>query len=272
MKYYKIDIKIYEEYMPPYFTGSQLRGALGYALKKVVCINPTYECENCFAKDNCLFYTFYLEDNYHKYRFDISLGNKSYDFSFYLFDEVCEQLPFILSSFHKLLTSIGLGKENKYFNEFKIYVNDILVYENETFDLKNITQKEYKESETKKDVAINILTPIRIKKENKLIYDDSLDLFDILLSSRKRYEYIYPNAPKLEVTKEYKVVNKNLYKKNLTRYSSPQKTKMKFDGVMGSLVVKDLSEQNYKILKIAELLNVGKQTVFGLGKIEVKEI
>ena len=47
---------------------------------------------------------------------------------------------------------------------------------------------------------------------------------------------------------------------------------MRFDGLMGNFIVRNLSEENYKMLKIAELLNVGKQTVFGLGKIEVKEI
>ena len=35
MKYTKISIIIKSEQKPPYFIGSQLRGALGYALKKV---------------------------------------------------------------------------------------------------------------------------------------------------------------------------------------------------------------------------------------------
>ena len=36
MKYTKLTIKIKSNDKPPYFIGSQLRGAFGYALKKVV--------------------------------------------------------------------------------------------------------------------------------------------------------------------------------------------------------------------------------------------
>lgn len=68
MKYTKIDFKVNSEVKPPMFMGSQLRGAFGYALKKVVCVNPSYECENCFAKDTCLYHEFFvLQNNYHKH-------------------------------------------------------------------------------------------------------------------------------------------------------------------------------------------------------------
>jgi len=89
MKYTKITIIIKDK--PPYFIGSQLRGALGYALKKVTCINPSFKCDGCFATNNCLYYEFYEEKNvFHKYRFDFELGKEFYDFSFYLFDDKTE--------------------------------------------------------------------------------------------------------------------------------------------------------------------------------------
>ena len=49
MKYIKISILIKTGENIPYFIGSQIRGAFGYALKKVTCINPSYQCEECFA-------------------------------------------------------------------------------------------------------------------------------------------------------------------------------------------------------------------------------
>jgi len=42
-------------------------------------------------------------------------------------------------------------------------------------------------------------------------------------------------------------------------------------GLMGEIEILGLSKECYEILKIGELIGVGKQTVFGLGKIEAKE-
>lgn len=273
MKYYKIDVKILEEYLPAYFTGSQLRGALGYGLKRCVCINPSYECEGCFASANCIFSSFFKEDSYHKYRFDILLGKDKLDFSLYLFDDACDKLAFILSSLHRVFTTIGIGKGKRCFSEFEIYINEKIVYDGFEFKLTGIEPSSFSQSEYKKDVVVNILTPIRIKRLSQFILDDELDLFDILLSSKKRYSFIYEkNKDDVILDKEYEIINKTLYKKKLTRYSNAKKCKMSFDGMMGSLIIKNLSEQNFQMLKIAELLSVGKQTVFGLGKIEVKGI
>jgi hypothetical protein len=75
MNYTKLSFIIKPNQKPPYFIGSQLRGALGYALKKTVCINPTFDCKDCFCKDDCLFYKFYEQKNtFHKFRFDFELG------------------------------------------------------------------------------------------------------------------------------------------------------------------------------------------------------
>ena len=100
MNYTKLSIIIKTDKKPPYFIGSQLRGALGYALKKVSCINPSYKCDGCFATNNCLYYQFYEEKNsFHKYRFDFELGLEYYNFDFYLFNDVCDKLPYVVSAF-----------------------------------------------------------------------------------------------------------------------------------------------------------------------------
>ena len=111
MKYHKIEVKINSNLQPPYFMGSMLRGALGFALKRVTCINPSYNCDGCFAKDNCLYYDFYEKQNsFHPFRFDINLASEKFDFTLYLFENACEKLPYILSALHKVLTEIGLTR------------------------------------------------------------------------------------------------------------------------------------------------------------------
>lgn len=41
---------------------------------------------------------------------------------------------------------------------------------------------------------------------------------------------------------------------------------------MGKVTMSGLNKESYEVLKVGELLGVGKQTVFGLGKIKVEDI
>ena len=123
MTYTKLSIHIKDK--PPYFIGSQIRGAFGYSLKKVTCINPSYKCEECFAQATCLYYEFYEEKNRpHKYRFDFGLGKEEYDFSLYLFDDATHKLPYALSALQIMLTQNGLGKERKIYTDYTLSINN----------------------------------------------------------------------------------------------------------------------------------------------------
>ena len=105
MYYHHIEVKVNTTHKPSYFTGSMIRGAMGYALKKVTCINPSYNCEGCFAQSSCLFYKSYeAKNSFHKYRFDIELGSGKFDFGLYLFDDACDGLPYVLSALEMVLT------------------------------------------------------------------------------------------------------------------------------------------------------------------------
>ena len=68
------------------------------------------------------------------------------------------------------------------------------------------------------------------------------------------------------------IINKNLQFKELTRLSNRQKTTMNMGGLIGEIEFKNLNKECFEVLKLGELLGVGKQTVFGLGKIEMEEL
>ena len=143
MKYTKIDI--ISPLPAPFFIGSQVRGALGYALKRAVCINPKGVCEGCFASANCLYSEFYAEKNsYHRYRLDYELGAKSYDFSVILFGEACAKTPYLLSAIYLVLTQIGLGKDRQKHDKFGIFINDVSCYKNETLNMPDSWENEIK--------------------------------------------------------------------------------------------------------------------------------
>lgn len=274
MIYTKLTILFKSKQNPPYFIGSQLRGAFGYALKKVTCINPSFACEDCFATSNCLYHEFYEAKNEtHKYRFDFELAKEFYEFNFYLFDDVCIKLPYVVSAFHMMLTQIGLGRDKTTYKEFDMFINDENAFINGQLKLPQNFIKEFKTPKPLEDVKINFITPLRIKKTNRFVRDDSIEIDDIVNSIYRRQLQIL-GKPQKKFPYEIKgeIVQKKLYYKELTRKSNRQKTTMNLGGIMGEIEVKNIDEKSYHILKLGELLGCGKSTVFGLGKIEIEEI
>lgn len=271
MNYVKITIMFRGKSKPPYFIGSQLRGALGYALKKVTCINPSYSCEGCFAASNCLYHEFYEEKNsFHKYRFDFELGKEYYDFNLYLFDSACSKLPYVVSALHMMLTQIGVGKEREIHKDFTMFINDVECFADGKLSLPKDFIKKLQIDGFRPDITLKFSTPLRIKKENRFVRGDELELVGIINS-------IYQRQMKLLVREHKKfpyeikgdIVSKELKFVELTRQSNRQKTTMNMGGIMGKIKIKNLNKECYEVLKVGELIGVGKQTVFGLGKIKV---
>lgn len=274
MTYTKLSVIIKTAQKPPYFIGSQIRGAFGYALKKVTCINPSYQCEECFAAQNCLYFQFYEEKNsYHKYRLDFELGQSFYNFSFYLFDDVTQKVPYIVSALHMMLTQNGLGKERIKFSSFDMFINDISCMKDDKIVLPKEYSKRFEIEKISKNIKLKLITPLRIKKENRFLRGDEIELKSLINSIYQRQMKIlgrdfkkFPYEIKGEIT------NKKLHFKELTRLSNRQQTTMNMGGIMGEIEFKDLNKECFEVLKLGELLGVGKQTVFGLGKITMEEI
>lgn len=231
---------------PHDFIGSKIRGMMGYALKDEVCINPTFKCDGCFSSDECIFYKFYEQKNItHKYRLDFDLESKLFEFSILLFEDsiVYEEVikNAVLNSLHEYI-NVKCQKE---------------VLKNEEYSYSSI-------------VKITLLTPLRIKKNNRFLKTD-IDLLDILLSINKRY-FGLTDKPfqSLNISKNYNTIVKNIYYKELTRKSNRQKTKMNLGGLMGEIVLTNIDQRSFELLKTGEIVGVGKSTVFGLGKIKLE--
>ncbi len=270
LKYAKISV-IIEKAIPPFFLGSQLRGAFGYALKRVVCINPSFKCNECFAKDNCLYYQFYEKKNvYHKYRFDYELGKSYYDFSIYLFDDSIPKLPYVVSALYQMITKIGFGKDRKTYTKFDMFVNDSHIFKNSEIVLPKNYEKEFKIDTFGPNILVRFVTPLRMKKNNSFIRSKELELKDLIDSICKRESKLQENElKKLEFKPKGEIIKRDINFLDLSRYSNRQKTKLKIGGLIGEVEIKDIDEKSYKLLKLGEIVGIGKQTAFGLGKIKV---
>ncbi len=265
MKYSKISFKS-ELKLPYKFIGSSIRGALGVGLKRVVCINPSRECEGCFASEGCLFYDFYEKDN-PKYRLDLDVGG-DVNFDLILFEEYATKAPYVISAVYKVFKEIGITKK-RIKGDFELFFNDKLIFkEGEFFEFKNEVL-EFEVKDVKNRAYVVFKTPLRIKENNKLLRK-GVGLKSVLRSIHHRYQRL-KNSPitKLPFEPKYEVSFENFSFLEFDRFSNRQKSKMKLGGLVGVMELKDMDEESYKLLKLGELIGVGKQVSFGFGKIEV---
>ena len=266
IKYSKITLK--SDFVLPYkFIGSTVRGAFGVGLKKIVCINPSRTCDGCFAKDTCLFYDFFEKDN-PKYRLRIPLSGEV-KFDLFLFEEFANKSPYVISAIFEAFKNIGIGKKREKI-DFKLLFNDFMIYDGkgEIEGYKNEVL-EYNVKDIKNSCKIVFLTPIRIK-ENKIFVRDELKVETILRSIHHKINKLQ-NLPitKLPFIPEYKIKDFYFSFTDFRRYSNRQKRGMNFGGIIGYIDFEYIDEKSYYLLKIGELIGVGKQTTFGLGDIQI---
>ncbi|RZD19440.1 MAG: CRISPR system precrRNA processing endoribonuclease RAMP protein Cas6 [Candidatus Acididesulfobacter diazotrophicus] len=146
MKY--IHIAVYPEENKDFtilpFIGSTIRGAFGVSLKSIVCINPSYECKDCFCADKCIYFKFFETPNKTpNYRFDIELNQKNFNFGLFLFNDGIYHYPYVLAAINKMLIDIGIGPSRCKFSINKIRVNGKNIIQNGDFDISKIEPYEF---------------------------------------------------------------------------------------------------------------------------------
>jgi len=247
---------------------------MGHALKKVTCINPSYKCEGCFSQNSCLYYSFYEKpNNFHNYRFEIELGSGKFDFGLYLFNDACDGLPYILSALQMAIGQNGLTKNNYTFHDLTMTLNGVSIFDGGEFQNLDISPKTVEVDSYCPDVKIKLLTPLRIKKNNKFLRED-IEVEDLLRSIYQKSQEFErgEKAFKLDYQPTYKAMVKRLTYQPLLRKSSRQNKKLNMDGMIGEMEILDIDRRSYELLRLGEVIGVGKQTVMGLGQIEVEDL
>lgn len=272
LTYHRIYVEINTLDKFPYFGGSMIRGAFGPALKQTVCVNPSYECNNCFAAKECLFFDFYEKVNHpHPYRFEVELDQKKFAFSLLLFNHTATKLPYILSAIQTMLINNGLTVTRNRYKEFTIWCNDQKIYDGNSFDMTNVTLQKFSYAPLEDSFTLRFLTPLRIKSQNEFL-KTTPTLTQLLYSIRNRYEELSGNGrTKLGYEPSFHQRFARTSFLDLTRYSTRQESKLGIGGIMGEIGYSGVDEKSCRLLRLGELLGIGKQTVFGMGKIKLEK-
>lgn len=288
---YEIIITFIDDFLFPEFFGSILRSGFGCVFKETCCVNKNSYCSKCNIIEKCS-YSYVFETNVrykdkffnapHPFVFEIYESNKGcieknsdYSLNLILLGEGIKHFPFFIKSF-EFLGESGLGRNRSKFYLKKILKNDKIIYENG--NLKRGWEipddLEEKKFDLNNSITLNFISPTKLVYRNEVV---EVPYFETIVSSLIRrillldkYHFIGYNIKNkeeiIELAKQIKIKSYNLFEVSKKRYSSRRKTTMTFKGFKGLVTYSGEFSPFFTILRIGEVIHIGKGTAFGFGK------
>ncbi|MGA1846002.1 CRISPR system precrRNA processing endoribonuclease RAMP protein Cas6 [Deferribacter abyssi] len=283
----------------PRYKGSTFRGAFGWQFKKITCVLKSREsCDGCLLRSSCFYFNIfetYVSDKPllksgisipHPYILVPPLEEKrvyepgsQFEFELIVIGRFVDALPYFVFTFEELGKK-GLGKAKGKFIIKDILQNGVTIYQDNKLNFKKETfNLDYSTEKTPKSIEIKTLTPVRLFKKGKPVFQPTFK--DFFMAALRRCELLmyYYGSTKLDEILDVKQLiaecgNIEILKPEFNwyhweRYSNRQKRKISLSGIMGSFFITNLHSDLYKILWFGEVFHIGKNTAFGLGKYEI---
>jgi len=282
------------------YSGSMLRGAFGHALRKQACVTNMQNCHACMLYKQCAYPQVFSAPaqaaTLQKFTtipnpFIIeppALGERqlnrkeSFSFSMVLIGKAIKHLPIIISAWNTALQQ-GLGKQHTAVKLQTVVFEpmqkaETIIYKNETKELLQAPEFKMPPIRPTQQLTINLLTPLHIKKQGIAIRNN-LTGRDFLMALVRRYyllqqfhshHYQAPDFSELAIQASQVECQSSLEWYEWQRYSSRQKQKMAFNGVLGELTLTGELTPFLPLLQAGQWLHAGNKTTFGMGRYQIQ--
>lgn len=303
-------IEALEEINLPYFKGSTFRGVFGNTFKKIVCVLKSKVCDDCILKQNCV-YAYIFETpppaestaifNMNKYKniphpfiIEPPLDSKKYfqegeelEFSVILIGKAASYLPYFIYTFSECGKQ-GIGKGRGRYTLKDVLTNDrkivytekeskIIAPEKQVIEISEDFDETWNSEE---EITLNILTPIRLKNRNDLVRN--LEFYILIKALMLRMNLLnffhcegvearWNHKKLLDLSRTVRIVEDKTRWYDWERYSSRQQTRIRLGGIVGTIKYGGNMKPFKELLKAGEILHIGKNTTFGLGKYKILE-
>ena len=300
------DCQFERDTLLPAFKGSMLRGALGHALKSVVCAVREKDCDRCLLRKNCLYARiFEYKPNRqkeasqaafpHPYVLEYPAEDENFfgpkntfTFRTVLMGPYVESFPYWIYSIQKMgQNGLGPRQANGYRSRFQlkqVRFGGQVIYEEGQSEIRlpePIPTISWQPTEDPlEQLQINLETPLRYKRLNKMAND--VDFTELIRLGLRRLKSLQDGFQvRLEpenlrelipLSGQVEVLNKELRWQEQTRYSTRQGSPQQMGGLVGRLAVRGDLRPFWPLLKIAQITHLGKETSFGLGRVTVESL
>ena len=272
-----------------------LRSVMGKNLRSMCCIAHKNKCADCMYNATCaysfLFETILQKDNTivegrnrasHPFAFTqgakVSGEIEAYDFTITLFGKAIDFLPYIYAAFLRA-GKVGIFRACVSFAIEDVRVNNESIVEDENHIDTEIQANEIdlcssSETKDKKEILVELKTPLRFKARGKYSIDFSAKDFMNCLYRRAKtlcqlYGEMAEKDEKYQVNDRLDITEKSLRWNDKFHYSARQKELMKLGGAMGNFkMTGEFSDFELALLEAAKVCNAGKNTNFGLGQMD----
>ena len=303
---YRFLIKFTDDALLPYYKGSTFRGLLGHAMKRVVCPLKREECSSCILCSTCTYALAFetalalpLPENSrvsappHPMVLEPPLTEKrefkkgeTLECGLLLFGTINRNLPYFIYAFDQM-GKIGIGKniggKRAGFVLEGVRSGEKNIYDAKTRSITKESQKTLtlscldREHFTVGKLSIILETPLRVNIQSR---DAPLLPFSLLVRNMIRrttsllncygkgepdidYSAMAERAERIEVSYQ------DLKWHDWKRYSNRQEREMFMGGISGEITYRGKLNEFLPMIEMAEKVHLGKNTLFGLGKIKL---
>jgi CRISPR/Cas system endoribonuclease Cas6 (RAMP superfamily) len=289
----------------PGYLGSTLRGSLGWALKKTACALRRQQCTDCLLREQCGYAWIFETERYDTARGGtvnarphpfvlqpLSVGRElmapgdPLEFDLRLFGSGNDYLPQLVYAV-RLMGETGIGTGRRHglgrFVLDRVSCQDLVVYSagEEVLQRPAVQSLDLaaQAGDTEvRSVTVTLATPLRLKRKNSL--QRELPFAELIRACLRRISALEdaygPGEPELNYpglirrAAAVRLADNGIRWRNLYRWSNRQKKKVSLSGLAGTSDYRGNLAEFLPLLKYAEQVNIGKQTVFGLGRLTVR--
>jgi hypothetical protein len=294
---FRLTLRPRSEVVVPRQKGSMLRGALGWSLKRVACVNSDANCGACPVTKRCPYFVcFETRSLYEGNQRDVShpfvvncLDQRSFlkkgdclDFDLMLFGDFVQVLNYFLYAFMQAGERQGLTRKAVLFDLVSVKHEGRNIYDPKEQRLLSefpLNPEGIHIPTESASVKLRFVTPTRIKSNKRYLGKD-LDELGLLKGVYHTLEGLRPYFPGLCLpdkgeffshADQLKIASKKLKWEQFRRYSNRQKTVMALGGVSGEIQLEgEALKQVLPYFSLMPYTNLGKNRVFGLGQVEME--
>lgn len=302
---YSFTCTLLDEAWLPAYKGSTFRGALGGALKKVICTFKNRECSDCLLSKRCqyarIFETLILRDPTrpaqtipHPYLIEPDPSDRTryrpsdtFVFTLLLFGEFIDSLPYFIYAVETMgengIGTTTSGNRARFCIESVTGPDGSLQYESVSKQLLPFKSPDFLaspelSSECHGSLDIRMITPLRFKNDNR--FADAVSFQDLIRAALRRVSAMHATYGDGDPPLDYRslveaaagVKNREsrLSWHDWKRYSNRQHDVMLFGGLLGNISFVGNIGPFMQIVEQAKILHIGKQTTFGLGAFDYR--
>ncbi len=305
---YRFRFVLEEPMRPAPYLGSAWRGLLGHGLRRVACVTARKHCDGCPLLEACIYnrlfesrtaapdagrhrvrpHPFVLEPVQPRTGERLEAGDVI-ELGITLLSDMHTALPFLVQAMHQAGRR-GLGRRGGRFRTVALFQETdlgsdrwTLVWNPDAGKLSPVEPKPMVPLEPPRTLAIELLTPLRMKFGGRLVRPEtfSSDLFLTQLWRRIRdLAHHYGGGdgdPVVSLPQErpegVETLDAALEWRDWTRYSSRQRCHMKMGGLVGRWRLPESAVARWwPLLWYGQWLHLGKGTSMGLGHYRLQEV